>query len=212
MISPEQNWTLSLRGKVEKDFFTYFPYRAIHKGMKGNTTAIVPIAATLFLVAGFLLYWLFSFLSSPMQGEITSFTECAKANYPIAETNPRTCTANGKTFMEKVATNTSDLIQVSSPQPGALITSPLTIVGQARGTWYFEASFPVILQDGNGTVLAQGPAQAKSDWMTTEFVLFQIELDFQLPTTDTGVLILKKDNPSGLPEHDASISIPVRFK
>jgi len=39
----------------------------------------------------------------------------------------------------------SDLIVVDEPRPLSVITSPLTVRGQARGTWYFEASFPLDL-------------------------------------------------------------------
>ena len=89
--------------------------------------------------------------------------------------------------------------------------SPLTVKGEARGNWYFEASFPVRLFDADDKELAVIPAQAKGEWMTTEFVPFEITLNFSRPKTATGVLVLEKDNPSGLPEYDDSISIPVRF-
>lgn len=106
----------------------------------------------------------------------------------------------------------NNLIRLTSPKSGDLITSPVRIIGEARGNWYFEASFPVELQDANGNVLIQAPIQAIGEWMTTEFVPFDTSLTFKSPTTDTGLLILRKDNPSGLLEHDASISIPVRFR
>jgi len=106
-----------------------------------------------------------------------------------------------------------DLIKVSSPLPGQEISSPFTVTGEARGSWYFEASFPVILKDSNGTVLAQVPAQAEGEWMTTDYVPFKAILNFQKPSgTDTGTLTLEKDNPSGLPENDNSLVIPVVFK
>ena len=144
---------------------------------------------------------------------IDSFKACAAAGYPIQESYPRRCSVEGKTFTETVVLpDVANLIHVKAPLPDTLVGSPLLIVGEARGNWYFEASFPVRLIDAAGTLLAEAPAQAKSDWMTTEFVPFEVELDFQLPTTETGTLILKKDNPSGLPEHDASVSLPVRFK
>ena len=105
----------------------------------------------------------------------------------------------------------SDLIQVDAPAPNAQVTSPLTVTGRARGTWYFEASFPVKLLDGNGNELVIAPAQAQSDWMTTDFVPFSVTLTFATPPTPTGTLVLMKDNPSGEPQFDASVSIPVTF-
>ncbi len=101
---------------------------------------------------------------------------------------------------------------VDQPRTGDLATSPLLIRGKARGYWYFEASFPVRLLDGNGKLLAIKPAQADGEWMTEEFVPFSMTLEFEKPTTGTGTLILQKDNPSGLPEYDDELVIPVRFR
>lgn len=113
----------------------------------------------------------------------------------------------------------NDKIRVSSPLPGTIVESPLSVRGEARGFWYFEASFPVRLLDANGTVLIAVPAQAKSDpdavdgagWMTMDFVPFEAVLEFPPSSTKTGTLVLVKDNPSGLAENDDSISIPVQF-
>lgn len=108
---------------------------------------------------------------------------------------------------------TSDArIRVTAPLPGALVASPLVVKGEARGNWYFEASFPVRLRDANGKELVAKPAQAQGEWMTTEFVPFEVTLNFAKPTTKTGTLILERDNPSGLPEHAAQVEIPVTFK
>jgi hypothetical protein len=104
----------------------------------------------------------------------------------------------------------ADLIRADI-QPGATVSSPLTVTGEARGTWYFEASFPVRLFDGAGNEIAVKPAQAQGDWMTTEFVPLKVTLTFAKPSTAEGVLVLEKDNPSGLPERDDALRIPVRF-
>lgn len=104
-----------------------------------------------------------------------------------------------------------DLIVVESPRAYEKISSPLVVTGKARGTWYFEASFPVRLFDDNGKELAVVPAQAKTDWMTTDFVDFEAELNFATPATQKGYIILKKDNPSGLSEYDDELKIPVSF-
>lgn len=102
------------------------------------------------------------------------------------------------------------LIVVDAPHSNELVTSPLTVTGKARGTWYFEASFPVRLFDASGNEIAIGVAQAQGDWMTEDYVPFSVSLSFT--TTDrTGTLVLQKDNPSGMPENDASVTLPVRF-
>ncbi|MDO8601983.1 MAG: Gmad2 immunoglobulin-like domain-containing protein [bacterium] len=106
----------------------------------------------------------------------------------------------------------TDLIRVDAPVSNALVSSPLIISGSARGSWYFEASFPVQLLDANGGVLFEGPMQAQGDWMTSEFVPFNQQITFALPKTQTGTLVLKNDNPSGLPENDKELRIPVKFQ
>lgn len=110
------------------------------------------------------------------------------------------------------STDKSNLIQVAEPVSGALITSPVMIRGKARGFWFFEASFPAKLLDGNGKEIAIIPVQATDEWMTENFVPFSTELKFVAPQTNTGTLVLEKDNPSGLPEYDDQLRIPVRFR
>ena len=126
------------------------------------------------------------------------------------------CDISMTIFSGTLATTTTkadthaDLIQVTSPLPNATLTSPTTIEGTARGSWYFEATFPVELVAADGTVLAQAPAQAQGDWMTTDFVPFKVTLPFT--ATGPATLILKKDNPSGLPANDDSIRVPVTLQ
>lgn len=106
----------------------------------------------------------------------------------------------------------NNLIRLETPLPNQVISSPLIIKGQARGFWFFEASFPVFLVDWDGRIIAQGIANAKSDWMTSEFVPFEATLIFTPDKnvySDKGALILKKDNPSGLPANDDALEIPI---
>ena len=105
-----------------------------------------------------------------------------------------------------------DRIELGAPLPEAVITSPVTIEGRARGTWYFEASFPVYLLNASGDTIARVPAQAQEEWMTEAFVPFKATLAFTAPTSRTGTLVLAKDNPSGLPEHAAELRVPIRFR
>ena len=47
--------------------------------------------------------------------------------------------------------------------------------------------------------------------MTQDFVPFLATLEFETPDTEQGTLVFEKDNPSGLPEHDDRLIMPVRF-
>jgi hypothetical protein len=104
-----------------------------------------------------------------------------------------------------------ELIRVEEPIPGSVIQSPLRVRGEARGMWYFEASFPVRLETLDGEVLAEAPATAGSDWMTEEFVPFDLLLAFPDTTATEGVLVLERDNPTGMTEFDRVLRLPVRF-
>lgn len=107
----------------------------------------------------------------------------------------------------------NDLIVLDEPLVGAEVSSPLEITGKARGYWFFEASFPVIVVDWDGKIIGQGIAQSTSEWMTEEFVPFKATITFDVSSTvsNRGALILKKDNPSGLPENDNALEIPIFF-
>jgi hypothetical protein len=112
----------------------------------------------------------------------------------------------------------ADLIKLASPVPNGVVKSPLTLTGEARGYWFFEASFPVTLTNWDGLIIAEGVATAAGDWMTEEFVPFTAQLEFVSPYPagaedfmKRGSLILKKDNPSGMPENDDALEIPIRF-
>jgi len=110
----------------------------------------------------------------------------------------------------------NDKIFVTIPIPNSIVTNPIVIKGEARGNWFFEASFPIIIVDWDGLIVGEGIATAESEWMTTDFVPFLAEIQYTLATSSLystrGAIILKKDNPSGLPENDEAIEIPILFE
>lgn len=107
----------------------------------------------------------------------------------------------------------SAFILVESPAPGAAIESPLQVRGRARGMWYFEGDFPVVLEDARGRVIAEWYAIAQGEWMTQSFVPFTATLEFKSPGAGaTGALVLKKDNASERRELDDAVRVPVFFK
>jgi len=104
------------------------------------------------------------------------------------------------------------LIRLDSPRAGETIQSPLLIKGEARGNWFFEATFPIVLTDWDGLIIAQSYATSDGEWMTENFVPFYATLEFKKPDYGgNGFLILQKSNPSGLPEHDDALEIPIKF-
>ena len=174
------------------------------------------VLASLLIVIVLLAIAYGAYIIGTRQAEvIADFEDCVAAGYPVFESYPGVCkTPEGDTFVEDVGNvlEKASLIELDRPRPNELIKSPLVIEGRARGNWYFEASFPVKIIDGNGNVLATAPAQAQGEWMTTEFVPFRVEISFPEPATEKGMLVLEKDNPSGLPGNADELRIPIRFE
>lgn len=148
---------------------------------------------------------------------IRSFGDCASAGFPVMESFPRRCnTPDGRTFAEETAvyptySNSSpEMIVVENPHGGGVVGKEFVVIGEAVGNWFFEASFSIEVLGEDGNVIAGSFATAEGDWMTTEFVPFKSEI-IDLPSAYIGpaTLVLKKANPSGLPENDASLSIPI---
>jgi hypothetical protein len=111
------------------------------------------------------------------------------------------------------ATTTDMQIVVSYPDDNQEVSSPVKISGKARGSWFFEGSFPIQLVDINGNILGTSIATSSEDWMTAEFINFNSELSFEKSTsTRRAVLVLKKDNPSGILDFDQSVFVPVILK
>jgi hypothetical protein len=141
--------------------------------------------------------------------------ECEKAGGTF-ESPSTTCTLPDLVIQDQepvVATTTigalSDMIVVDDVSFATSTKDAeetiLTVAGNARGTWYFEASFPVELMVGT-TTIAKGIATAQDDWMTEEFVPFEVEISYdEQYSGETATIILKRDNPSGMPENDAQL-------
>jgi hypothetical protein len=162
------------------------------------------------------VFLVFIYYSKPESNivEVSNFEECVAQNYSVMESYPRQCrTPDGETFVEDIGNEIDkmDLISSYNPRPNQEIFSPLFINGQARGYWFFEASFPVKLLDGNGNEIAFTIAQAQDEWMTEDFVPFEAVLEFEKPDTENGVLVFQKDNPSGLLENSDELIVPIKF-
>ncbi len=150
---------------------------------------------------------------------VNSYETCVAAGYPVSQAGRKQCkTPDGRTYAQETTpditykNSSKDLIQVDLPYPGAVTGKEFVVSGKARGTWYFEASFPVEVLDNNGNVLFQGPAQAQSEWMTENFVPFKVTVKVPESYIGPATLILHKDNPSGEASRDASISFPITIE
>lgn len=185
-----------------------------------KTSTILGVLGSILVVVG-LATWVYAPVIPEVKPvTIQSFAECEAAGYPVMESYPRQCRIpEGLTFVEELPvptatyTNASaDLIVVDLPTPGAVLGKKFSIMGKARGTWYFEASFPITVLDMHGLVLSQGVGTAEEDWMTEEFVPFVFEAEIPETYTGPATIVIQNDNPSGDPERDRSMSFPITIE
>lgn len=105
--------------------------------------------------------------------------------------------------------NEDSAIKIDNLSVNSTVKSPLIIKGSARGSWFFEASFPVKLVDGENNIIASGIAMATANSLTEDFVPFEVKLEFNNQEKKKGVIVFKNDNPSGMLENDVYYRIPV---
>lgn len=103
----------------------------------------------------------------------------------------------------------TDEIVITSPAPQSTVSAVVEVTGQARGSWYFEANFPLAILDAEGNILAESYGEAQGDWMTEEFVPFVARLEIYQEYQGTGTLLIENANASGLPENDRAIEMPI---
>jgi hypothetical protein len=105
-------------------------------------------------------------------------------------------------------------IQVFSPLANQTVSSPITIMARVPSSWLFEAALPIQLYDASGNLITSQVATftLDGDWMAATNVTFNTTLTYTSTNgAITGKLIIKKDNPSGLPQNDDSVEIPIKF-
>jgi len=115
-------------------------------------------------------------------------------------------------WLNRNMTSHVDDIKIDAPTANTVVKNLSEIRGNAKGVWYFEGSFPVKVFDGNGIEIGGGLATALGDWMTEEYVDFTGTVEFAEPETETGVMEFRRDNPSGLPEYDKKVKVPIKFE
>ncbi|UII31793.1 Gmad2 immunoglobulin-like domain-containing protein [Fulvivirga ulvae] len=104
----------------------------------------------------------------------------------------------------------ADLIKVENISKNDTVRPPVVIKGKARGPWFFEGQFPVEVANANHKTIAKDIAKAEGKWMTSEWVNFEVTLDFAVNTeSQQGYITLRRSNASGKAELDRSFTLPV---
>lgn len=97
------------------------------------------------------------------------------------------------------------ILLVPHPSQALTLESGKILRGAVESSWVFEGVFPVIFTDTSGEVIYQTQARAQPSGV------FEVTLDYPTTAPKDGFLILRADNPSGLPENDHELKFPVIF-
>ncbi|PKN02779.1 hypothetical protein CVU76_01985 [Candidatus Dojkabacteria bacterium HGW-Dojkabacteria-1] len=103
-------------------------------------------------------------------------------------------------------------IYLENVKHGDEIELGYVIRGSVTGSWYFEGEFPVRVLNEEMEVVETLIAFAKEDWMTSERVPFELEVDFPLIADSYIVLRFEKSNPSGLIENSDYADLQILVK
>lgn len=103
----------------------------------------------------------------------------------------------------------SDLIRLNDPTATDTVLSPILLKGQARGYWFFEGDFPVTLEDAEGNILARSIAMAQGEWMTRDWVDFEVSIKYEVEKGQAVYAVFHKQNASGDPAQQRSFKLPL---
>lgn len=101
-----------------------------------KTNKLLLVAFVLVFVVLAVIYFLRLSKQQPDVSQITNFSECEKAGFPIMESYPRQCRAGGKTFVEELKNDTGDDGTTSGsrisdlPMPKAVVEARKRLAGE----------------------------------------------------------------------------------
>ena len=158
------------------------------------------------MMRGVRLWWMIIFLLLAIiivLAWLLFSTPAPSAPAPVATSTPAQTTA--PTPPEPLSAR----VRITSPKENAPVSHDFDVEGRAPGSWFFEAQFPIQVRDGEDNVLGRATGSAQGDWQTSNLVAFKATMHIDGSYHGPATLILMKDNPSGLPENDDSVEIPI---
>ncbi|HTR19195.1 MAG TPA: Gmad2 immunoglobulin-like domain-containing protein [Candidatus Paceibacterota bacterium] len=153
---------------------------------------IVILAIVIIVLAWFLFTTPASAPTIPPAQNATSTSQTGQSAVPASSTAPL-----------------DQSVVVTSPLPNATVGHAFTVAGEAPNQWFFEAVFPIKVQDADDNVIGAAQGRAQGDWTVAGPVTFTAQVTVDPSYHGPATLILLKDNPSGLPQNDDSVTIPI---
>ncbi len=102
----------------------------------------------------------------------------------------------------------SDLVSFSI-LPNSAVHGVISYRGIIKNNYFFEGNIRINILNMNKQILKESHATATTDWMTSGPVSFEGVIDLSMLPKGPAYMEIHNDNPSGLPENDKSILIPI---
>jgi hypothetical protein len=119
---------------------------------------------------------------------------------------------NNIIFDTKISGDSKDLVSFSV-DAGSGVSGIFTATGSVQGGYFFEGNIIVNILDSNKNIIKKGNGNAKTDWMTSEPVVFETVLDFTNIQKGPAYIEIHNDNPGAPTEGiNKSIKIPIIIK
>ncbi len=145
--------------------------------------------------------------SSAPGGTVSTSTGMEQAPRPPIATSTEPASTESSSSVPLSAS-----VYIETPKPGETVGKTFTIAGTAPSGWFFEAVFPIQVRDANGNVIANTQGSAQADWTAPGEIPFTATTTIDNSYSGPATLILLKNNPSGLPENDDSVSSVITIK
>ena len=113
-----------------------------------------------------------------------------------------------ETSLPVISGNKDDLVSFSI-LPGQKVSGVVKITGSIKNNYFFEGNILVNILASDKKLLKAGHGTATTPWMTSGPVSFETSLDFSSLPQGIAYIEIHNDNPSGLPQNDKSILVPV---
>lgn len=120
-----------------------------------------------------------------------------------------TTPATGSTSSPQTAAPLHAQVTVTTPTANATLSHSFEVAGTAPNQWFNEAVFPIQVRDPNDNLIGASQGQAQGDWTQPGLVTFTSHMTVDSTYEGPANLILLKDNPSGLPQNDDSVTVPI---
>ncbi|SEQ25755.1 Gmad2 immunoglobulin-like domain-containing protein [Neolewinella agarilytica] len=101
------------------------------------------------------------------------------------------------------------LLRLDSPKPGAKLSSPFTVRGEASTSFFFEAAMPYQITDEQGNLIGEGFVKPKKFLMNKGVATFDYEISYDAPAGTKGFLRLKNNDASRVDKFERAMTIPV---